>query len=86
MCLARESLGVVVEIGTDLVLPTWVVVRVFRYFNMSTLGKLCSVNKTWKRVAENNVFWRSFCFKQITWENLIELDVNYKLMRQCQVR
>ncbi len=85
-CLARESLGATIALGAELVVPTWVVVRVFAFFSASTLGTLCRVSREWKRVAENNVFWRRLCFDWISWENLVEIPVNFKLMRHCQLR
>jgi hypothetical protein len=59
--------------------------KVFSYLSAAELGMVCRVNREWNRVASDNVFWTRFCFSAISWENLMEIEVNFKLMRRCQM-
>lgn len=60
--------------------------KVFSYLSGAELCSVCRVNREWNEVASHNSLWARACFDAVSWENLMEIDMSFKLLRRCQLR
>jgi hypothetical protein len=51
------------------VLPDELILKIFSYLNLSTLGKLCCVSKEWKRLASDDILWKKAIYKERAFGN-----------------
>lgn len=87
LCLARESLGEKIY-WNDAVgfVETWVAVRIFSYLQPAALCAAAQVCRSWKRLADDNVFWRDLGVHTMSWQDLFEYDFDWKRRFQCRHR
>jgi len=45
------------------------VLEIFFYFNLATLGTICCVSKEWKRLANEPTLWKSAIYREIAFGN-----------------
>ena len=61
-------------------LPNELVLEIFSYLNLATLGTICRVSKEWKRLASEPILWKIAIYKEIAfgndkWAQCFEKDV-----------
>ena len=51
------------------ILPVELVLKVFSYLNLATLGSICCVSKQWKQLANDPKLWKVAIYREIAFGN-----------------
>jgi hypothetical protein len=49
--------------------PDAIILEIFSYLNLFTLGTMCLVSKKWKRLASDPILWKAAIYKEIAFSN-----------------
>jgi len=50
-------------------IPNELVLKIFPYLNLATLGPICCVSKQWKQLAKDPILWKTVIYREIAFGN-----------------
>ena len=61
----RDKKSIEIEIDFTQLIPEELIVKIFSYFDLETLGRICLVNKKWKQLAIDPNLWKNVVYREI---------------------